>query len=60
MLQVQRGPEVQITRAVPASGAEGSAWDLLQRLTGVLSAPADWASEHDHYLYGSPKRSDAA
>ena len=32
------------------------AWDVLEQLAGVLEAPADWASEHDHYLYGTPKR----
>jgi hypothetical protein len=33
-----------------------SAWDLLEQLTGTVDAPEDWAAEHDHYLYGSPKR----
>jgi hypothetical protein len=35
--------------------AEGDAWDVLEALTGTLEAPQDWASEHDHYLYGTPK-----
>jgi len=33
-----------------------SAWDLLGQLTGTVEGPADWASEVDHYLYGTPKR----
>ncbi len=33
-----------------------SVWDLLEGLTGTVEAPDDWASEHDHYLYGTPKR----
>ena len=37
------------------NGAEGNAWDTLARLTGSIEAPADWSSEHDHYLYGTPK-----
>lgn len=37
---------------------EGSAWDILETLVGTLEAPEDWASEHDHYLYGVPKRSE--
>ena len=41
-------------------GAGGNAWDVLERLAGTVDAPADWAEEHDHYLYGSPKRSSAA
>ena len=36
--------------------SEGDAWDVLESLTGVIEAPTDWASEHDHYLYGTPKR----
>lgn len=37
---------------------EGNAWDILEALTGSVEAPPDWASEHDHYLYGTPKRQD--
>lgn len=33
----------------------GNAWDVLESLTGTIEAPADWSSEHDHYLYGTPK-----
>jgi hypothetical protein len=35
-------------------------WDLLEQAAGTVEMPADWASEHDHYLYGTPKRSSAA
>ena len=31
-------------------------WDLLENLTGTVEAPEDWSAEHDHYLYGTPKR----
>ncbi|QLE43989.1 hypothetical protein FD723_28505 [Nostoc sp. C052] len=31
-------------------------WDVLEDLTGTVEAPEDWASQHDHYLYGTPKR----
>ncbi|MCW5853853.1 MAG: antitoxin family protein [Anaerolineae bacterium] len=34
-------------------------WDILARLSGTVEAPPDWASEHDHYLYGMPRRNDA-
>ena len=33
-----------------------TAWDVLDTLTGSVAAPPDWATEHDHYLYGAPKR----
>ena len=34
----------------------GDAWEVLEALTGTVEAPTDWAIEHDHYLYGTPKR----
>lgn len=36
-----------------AAASEGDAWDVLERFTGTVDAPPDWASEHDHYLYGT-------
>jgi hypothetical protein len=35
------------------------AWDVLEALTGTVDAPQDWSSEHDHYLYGTPKQATA-
>ncbi len=34
----------------------GDVWDVLESLVGTVEAPSDWAIEHDHYLYGTPKR----
>lgn len=42
------------------TGAPSDAWALLDELAGSAQAPADWAAEHDHYLYGTPKRGSAA
>ena len=36
--------------------AQENAWDVLEAMTGTVEAPSDWSSEHDHYLYGTPKR----
>ena len=36
-------------------GEEGDVLDLLETLAGTVDAPSDWAVEHDHYLYGTPK-----
>jgi hypothetical protein len=36
----------------------GDALVLLEKLAGTIDAPEDWADEHDHYLYGTPKRTD--
>ncbi|MCI0392633.1 MAG: hypothetical protein MOB07_28195 [Acidobacteria bacterium] len=41
----------------PETAANGNLWDLLEQATGTIEAPSDWAAEHDHYLYGAPKRS---
>lgn len=38
--------------------SSGNAWDVLESLTGTVEAPADWSVEHDHCLYGTPKRQE--
>ncbi len=44
---------ITIQTALPV--AEGDVWDTLESQIGALEAPQDWAAEHDHYLYGTPK-----
>ncbi|MCW5318401.1 hypothetical protein GTQ43_33175 [Nostoc sp. KVJ3] len=34
---------------------DGDAWDVLEAMVGTVEACEDWSSEHDHYLYGTPK-----
>jgi len=43
-------------RDASSAPMDGDAWDVLESLAGTVEAPHDWASEHDHYLYGAPKR----
>ena len=31
-------------------------WNTLVKLAGTVEGPEDWSVEHDHYLYGTPKR----
>lgn len=31
-------------------------WDTLNEFSGKVEGPEDWYKEHDHYLYGVPKR----
>ncbi len=31
-------------------------WDWMEEHAGTIEAPEDWSLEHDHYLYGAPKR----
>ena len=44
-------------RAVPGGPhVEPTAWGVLRERAGTVTAPADWASEHDHYVHGTAKR----
>ncbi len=43
-----------------AESDAGDVWETLARLSGAVEAPSDWASEHDHYLYGTSRRNDDA
>ena len=54
-LEPNRRYVVPIERVLPPA-EEGDAWDALEALTGTVEAPADWAEEHNHYLYGTPRR----
>jgi hypothetical protein len=48
--------EVQPVPATPEPPGP-TIWDKLLKLAGsVPDLPADAAREHDHYLYGTPKR----
>ncbi len=40
----------------PPDTPKENAWDILERLAGTVDAPEDWSIQHDHYLYGTPKR----
>ena len=51
-LEVDTRYRVTITKLTDDTGR--NAWDVLDELTGTVDAPIDWASEHDHYIYGSP------
>ncbi len=42
----------------PRAGTETTFWDSLEKLTGSIEAPQDWSAEHDHYLYGVPRRDE--
>lgn len=41
------------------AGNKVDALAILESLAGTVDAPPDWAAEHDHYLYGTPKRADS-
>ncbi|HZO88958.1 MAG TPA: antitoxin family protein [Chthonomonadaceae bacterium] len=54
-LDLRPNTRYRITIESLADTSEADVWTLLGNLTGSIEAPADWASEHDHYLYGTPK-----
>ena len=40
-----------------ADAPEAAAANLLKLAeTGLVDGPEDWAAQHDHYLYGAPKK----
>lgn len=51
--ELPEGAEVNVE--IVGNG-EPSIWEKLQELAGTVEGPADWAENHDHYLYGTPKR----
>lgn len=57
----RNSPELMLWGAVkhsPRHEPTESGLAFLENLIGAVEAPADWAAEHDHYLYGSPRRYD--
>lgn len=56
-VDLQPNTRCVVTVQAPASNSQpGDAWDLLDHMAGTVEAPADWSSEHNHYLYGTPKK----
>jgi len=45
-----------VSEDINSSDKAADVWNVLEDLTGTVDAPEDWASQHDHYLYGTPKR----
>lgn len=54
-LDVNARYRVTITPATEETEGD-TLWDYLQRIAGTVEMPPDWPAEHDHYLYGTPKR----
>jgi hypothetical protein len=52
-------PNATLVSAPTSGTAQADAFAVLEALAGSVEAPADWAAEHDHYLYGTPKRGSA-
>ena len=55
VLHVQRAAELPAVSSNSTNGQD-DAWAVLKKMTGTVEGPADWSAQHDHYLYGTPKR----
>lgn len=51
--------EEQLPPRDDQASRKGDAWAVLRSMMGTVEGPADWSSELDHYLYGTPKRGEA-
>lgn len=48
-------------REVAVDDVQRDALDVfseLERESGLIDGPVDWAEEHDHHLFGAPRQSD--
>lgn len=55
-VHLQANTRCVVTVQSPAGdNPSADAWELLGQMAGSVEAPADWSSEHNHYLYGTPK-----
>ncbi|HEX5472091.1 MAG TPA: hypothetical protein VFW73_09400 [Lacipirellulaceae bacterium] len=55
-VELPEGAEVQVS-VLPAAKNEPGIWNALLDLAGTLEGlPPDLAENHDHYLYGTPKK----
>ena len=54
-LRFKNTPPLEPKSSEPAQDV----WHFLAEETGTIQAPVDWAINHDHYLYGTPKQFEA-
>ncbi len=55
-LEPNRRYKISVEVEPEAQTGNDDVWSLLEKLSGSVDAPEDWSAEHDHYLYGTPKR----
>ncbi len=56
-VELEPGRPYRVTiEELPPEPRSGDAWSELDALVGTIDAPEDWAEQHDHYLYGSPRK----
>ena len=55
-LELTPNEHYSITIDVSPVSGEVNAWKYLESIAGTIDGPTDWSAEHDHYIYGTPKR----
>ena len=61
-VKLEKNKKYRITVEQTENGAVATnvnVWDTLEALAGSVEMPEDWSEEHDHYLYGTPKRNQS-
>jgi len=48
------GAEVNVD-VVENGRSPATIWEKLLKLAGTVEGPEDWATNHDHYIHGTPK-----
>jgi len=57
-LELTPNQHYSITIETESESTSVNAWEYLATLAGTIDGPTDWSTEHDHYIYGTPKRGD--
>lgn len=47
---------ITLVPAGPVAEKPASIRQILDKYAGSIEGPGDWSTEHDHYLYGTPRR----
>jgi hypothetical protein len=50
--------EVLDAKQPPTSRSPAELFAHIENKVGLHEHPADWSAEHDHYLFGAPKRNE--
>ena len=59
--EITIGEKVSQTSPTPEINQplQSTLWDFLEEVGGIITdGPEDWSVEHDHYIRGTPKRSE--
>jgi len=55
-VDLEPNTEYLVTIKKEVSLEKKSLWNIIDDIIGKVDGPSDWSEEHDHYLYGTPKR----